>query len=89
MRADGSVCEPPEWIARHKISVQRALEMLTIEPAYAVSMEEHIGSIKPGKYADLIILSDDPLKIEPDLIGEHDRMDDNGQRRSQVLRCRA
>ena len=70
VRADGSVCEPPEWIARHKISVQRALEMLTIEPAYAVSMEEHIGSIKPGKFADLIILSDDPLKIDPDQLGD-------------------
>ena len=64
------MCEPPEWIARHKISVQRALEMLTIEPAYAVSMEDYIGSIKPGKFADLIILSDDPLKIDPDQLGD-------------------
>jgi len=68
--SDGSVCEPPEWIAKHKISVERALEMLTIEPAYAVSMEEYIGSIKSGKFADLIILSDDPLTIDPDLLGD-------------------
>ena len=65
LRDDYSVCEPPQWIAKHKISVERALEMLTIEPAYAVSMEEYIGSIKPGKFADLIILSDDPLTMDP------------------------
>jgi predicted amidohydrolase YtcJ len=64
-RSDGSVCQPPEWIAKHKISVERALEMLTIEPAYAVSMENYIGSIRPGKYADLIIISDNPLTIDP------------------------
>jgi len=70
VRSDGSVCEPPEWIARHQISVKRALEMLTIEPAYAVSMEENIGSIKSGKFADLVILSDDPLTINPDQLGD-------------------
>jgi predicted amidohydrolase YtcJ len=64
-RSDGGVCEPPEWIAQHKIRVERALEMLTIEPAYAVSMENYVGSILPGKYADLIILSDNPLTIDP------------------------
>lgn len=70
VRADGSVCKPPEWLTRFKISVERALEMLTIEPAYAVSMENYIGSLKPGKFADLIILSDDPLTIDPNLLGD-------------------
>jgi len=62
----GSVCEPTEWIAKHKIGVARALEMLTIEPAYTVAMENYIGSILPGKFADLIIISDNPLTINPD-----------------------
>lgn len=62
----GNVCEPPQWIAEHKIGVARALEMLTIEPAYTVSMEDYIGSIRPGKYADLIIISDNPLTVDPD-----------------------
>jgi hypothetical protein len=70
LRKDGSVCQPPDWIARHKISVQRALEMLTIEPAYAVSMENNIGSLKPGKFADLIILSEDPLTMNPNRLGD-------------------
>ena len=62
----GSVCKPPEWISKHKIEVARALEMLTIEPAYAVSMEDYIGSIRPGKFADLIVISDNPLTVDPD-----------------------
>jgi predicted amidohydrolase YtcJ len=65
-RDDGTVCEPPEWIARYKISVEQALEMMTIEPAYAVSMEDYVGSVEPGKFADLIVLSDNPLTMSPD-----------------------
>lgn len=64
-RSDGSVCKPPDWLSKHQISVERALEMLTIEPAYAVSMEEYVGSVKPGKYADLVILSGNPLTTAP------------------------
>jgi predicted amidohydrolase YtcJ len=66
LRKDGSVCRPPDWLAQYPISVERALEMLTIESAYAVSMEEYVGSIKPGKYADLVILSGNPLTTTPD-----------------------
>ena len=61
---DGSICEPDPIVAAHIISIERALQMLTIEPAYAVSMENYIGSLKPGKYADLIILSDNPLTVD-------------------------
>ncbi len=62
----GSVCQPPEWVAIHKTGVARALEMLTIEPAYAMSMENNIGSILSGKFADLIIISDNPLTVNPE-----------------------
>lgn len=65
-RSDGTVCDPPGWIAKQKIRVERALEMLTIEPAYSVSMEKYIGSILPGKYADLIIVSENPFTVDPD-----------------------
>jgi urease alpha subunit len=42
--------------------------MVTIEGAYAVSMEKEIGSLKPGKYADLVVLSANPLTVPPDEI---------------------
>lgn len=62
---DGTVVEPPEWVSRYEISVARALEIMTIEGAYALSMEEYTGSILPGKFADLIVISDNPLVIDP------------------------
>ena len=42
--------------------------MMTIEAAYAIFREEEVGSLKPGKLADLIILSDNPLTVDPDAI---------------------
>jgi predicted amidohydrolase YtcJ len=65
-RPDKTVCNPPEWIGKYNFSVETALEMMTIEPAYAVSMEDYTGSVEPGKYADLIVLSDNPLTMNPD-----------------------
>ncbi len=64
-REDGTVCMPDSVLAKHSISVAKALEMFTLEPAYAVSQENVLGSLKPGKYADVIILSDNPLTMDP------------------------
>ena len=62
---DGTTCDPVPWAAVHVISVERALQMLSIEPAYAVSMEDYIGTLEPGKFADMIILSDNPMTVNP------------------------
>jgi predicted amidohydrolase YtcJ len=32
----------------------------------AVSQEDYLGSLEPGKFADMIILSDNPLTVNPD-----------------------
>jgi predicted amidohydrolase YtcJ len=66
--ADGSFKEPAEWLHPDAISVEQALRMLTFEPAYAVSQENVIGTLEAGKFADLIILSGNPLTIDPDEI---------------------
>ncbi len=59
-------CDP--MIMDQTISVFQGLKMMTIESAYAMRMEKKIGSIKPGKMADLVVLSDDPFEVEPDNI---------------------
>ena len=47
--------------ADQKVSRQQALRMATINNAW-LNMEERIkGSIEPGKFADLVILNEDPL----------------------------
>jgi predicted amidohydrolase YtcJ len=56
---------PNGWIPEQKISVEDAIKCYTINNAYA-SFEENIkGSIEPGKLADLVVLSDDILSIDP------------------------
>lgn len=64
IRSDGA-CLPAPWLAQHEITVEQALRMMTYEPAYAVSQEDVLGTLEPGKYADLIILSDNPAAVDP------------------------
>jgi predicted amidohydrolase YtcJ len=47
------------------IDAERALRAVTIDAAYSIELEDEIGSIKPGKNADLTVLSDDPLLVDP------------------------
>jgi len=50
------------------ISATQALRMYTINAAYNGFDERIKGSIEPGKLADLAVLADDPLSIEPERI---------------------
>jgi hypothetical protein len=50
------------------ITAQQALAMYTTNAAYA-SHEEHVkGSIAPGKYADMVVLSADPTNVPSERI---------------------
>ncbi len=61
---------PEGWIPEQKISVQDAVKCYTLNSAYAGFSEQLTGSIEPGKYADLIILSEDIFEIDPVKIKE-------------------
>lgn len=65
---NGTIHDPDPWVAEHAISVEQALRMMTIEGAYAAKQEDYIGSLEVGKYADLIVITDDPLTTNPDNI---------------------
>ena len=56
--------------AEHKVPVATALKALTIWPAWQHFEEKTKGSIEVGKLADLVILSDNPLKIEEDELSD-------------------
>lgn len=54
--------------AKQRISPEEALYLYTMASAYA-SFEENIkGSIEPGKLADLVVLGEDPRRVNPEEI---------------------
>jgi len=54
------------WGANQRVTIDEALQIATINGAYA-SYEEHVkGSITVGKYADFVILEKDPHDVAPD-----------------------
>ncbi|MEU2563006.1 amidohydrolase [Streptomyces longispororuber] len=52
------------------IGVEEALRAYTVDAAYACRWEDSAGSISPGKRADLVVLGDDPRRVDPGRIGD-------------------
>ncbi len=48
---------------KHGLDRDTALRALTINPARIVGIEDRLGSLEPGKDADLVIWSGDPLDV--------------------------
>lgn len=53
-------------LPEERISVNKALEMYTRNAAFASFEENEKGTIREGKLADLVLLSDDPTIIPPE-----------------------
>jgi predicted amidohydrolase YtcJ len=61
--ADGQF--PCGWTPQQKISVDQAIAAFTTGAAYAEFAETEKGSLTPGKFADLVVLSADPYQVDP------------------------
>jgi hypothetical protein len=59
---------PPPWLAAQKISVREALELLTWRGAWALREETIKGRLLPGMLADLVVLTEDPLRVRPEAL---------------------
>ncbi|GBD08665.1 N-substituted formamide deformylase [Candidatus Thermoflexus japonica] len=58
------------WYPEQALSLTEALEAYTVGPAWAAGLERWQGRLRPGMWADLIVLSDDPFRIPPERLRE-------------------
>lgn len=56
------------WHPEQCMTREEALAHLTRWPAYAAFREDDLGSLAPGKRADLVVLSGDPLGVPDDAL---------------------
>jgi predicted amidohydrolase YtcJ len=55
---------------QESISVESAIKAVTAHAAWQLMSENEIGSLEVGKYADIVILEEDPRKVNPTKISE-------------------
>jgi predicted amidohydrolase YtcJ len=66
LTASGKVLGDPEL----RISIAEAMRGYTLGAAASVHREHELGSLKPGKLADFIVLDHNPLLVDPDEVGQ-------------------
>ncbi|WP_113716641.1 amidohydrolase [Arthrobacter dokdonensis] len=52
-----------------RISVQQALEAITLGGAFMLKMDHEVGSLEAGKFADMAVLAEDPLAVPAEEVG--------------------
>ena len=48
-----------------RITPEQALLAYTREAAFVLGIEDEVGTLEPGKYADFVVLSKNPLEVDP------------------------
>jgi predicted amidohydrolase YtcJ len=61
----GKVLGPEE-----RVTVDQALRMVTIDAAFVLGVDKKLGSIEAGKFADFVVLEDDPYNVPKEKIRE-------------------
>jgi predicted amidohydrolase YtcJ len=64
-RTDGSP-GPEGWYPEQRISLSAALEGFTSGAAYAAGLDNQVGKLAPGYFADLLVLNEDIFACHPD-----------------------
>ena len=58
--------KPPRKVLgpAQRVAVDRAIRAVTLDAAYAMFLDDKVGSLEPGKWADLVILEENPRTTE-------------------------
>lgn len=59
---------PEGWVPAQRITVEEAIRAYTWGAAWVAGLEDRLGSLTPGKWADLVVLDRDIFTIDPSLI---------------------
>ena len=51
------------WAPAEAVTVSDAMKMITINAAYTLGVEDKVGTIEAGKFADFTVLDDDPQTV--------------------------
>mmetsp|Transcript_38527 Transcript_38527/g.62372 ORF Transcript_38527/g.62372 Transcript_38527/m.62372 type:complete len:358 (-) Transcript_38527:71-1144(-) len=62
--SSSGICRSPE----ERITPYQAMRMKTVDAAYVLGMDDVIGSIESGKFADFTVLYENPLQVGPERI---------------------
>jgi hypothetical protein len=54
------------WQLKTRITLEEGLRMMTRSSAYALFREDDVGSLEPGKLADLVVVTHNPLGVAPE-----------------------
>jgi predicted amidohydrolase YtcJ len=54
------------WYESQALSLQESLEAYTLTPAWLAGMEDRLGKLAPGYFADLLVLEADPFELAPE-----------------------
>lgn len=50
--------------------MEQAIRAITIDAAWQLRMEDKVGSLEKGKYADIVVLDGNPFEVEPEKIAD-------------------
>ena len=53
-----------------RVPVEAALRAMTIDAAWQCHSDHEVGSLEVGKFADFVILAEDPLAVEPERLAK-------------------
>ena len=67
-RQDATGAPVGGWLPGQRVSAAEAIRALTLGSAVAVGRERELGTLEPGKLADLVVIDKNPLTENPDAL---------------------
>ena len=57
------------------VPVEAAIRSMTIDAAWQCHSDHEIGSLEPGKFADFVVLAEDPRAVDPTRLAETEALE--------------